>query len=183
MRDIIEYQLIAFESCLYQAAIHREELLRNFYRVGRRAIARTEPAAFLIPATQRDPGAARKLLETLEFGGVEIGRAADGSHAISMAQPYSSFAKALLERQNYPDMRQYPGGPPVRPYDVTAHTLPLLMGVDVEALTAVAVAALTIDAGRLLFAQRAHHHHGDAAAGVAVDERAVGSRSPRHRPG
>jgi len=134
LRDIIEYQLIAFESCLYQAAIHREELLRNFYRVGRRAIARTEPAAFLIPARQRDPGAARKLLDTLAFGGVEIGRAADGSHVISMAQPYSSFAKALLERQNYPDMRQYPGGPPVRPYDVTAHTLPLLMGVDVEAL-------------------------------------------------
>ncbi len=129
LRDIIDYQLIAFESCLYQAAIHREELLRNFYRVGQRAIARTEPAAFLIPARQRDPGATRKLLETLAYGMVEIGRAADGSHVISMAQPYSSFAKALLERQNYPDMRQYPGGPPVRPYDVTAHTLPLLMGV------------------------------------------------------
>jgi hypothetical protein len=134
LQDIIDYQSIAFESCLYQAAIHREELLRNFYRVGQRAIARTEPAAFLIPAKQRDPGAARKLLETLAFGMVEIGRAADGSHVISMAQPYSSYAKALLERQNYPDMRQYPGGPPVRPYDVTAHTLPLLMGVEVEAL-------------------------------------------------
>lgn len=134
LRDIIDYQLIAFESCLYQAAIHRDDLLRNFYRVGQRAVARTEPAAFLIPARQRDPGAARKMFETLDFGGVEIGRAADGSHVISMAQPYSSFAKALLERQNYPDMRQYPGGPPVRPYDVTAHTLPLLMGVDVDAL-------------------------------------------------
>ena len=134
LRDIVDSQLIAFESCLYEAAIHREQLLRNFYRVGQRAIARREPAAFLIPATQRDPGAARKLLETLDFGMVEIGRTEDGAHIISMAQPYSSFAKALLERQNYPDMRQYPGGPPVRPYDVTAHTLPLLMGVDVEAL-------------------------------------------------
>ena len=132
--DIIDYQLIAFESCLYEAAIHREELLRNFYRVGERAIARTEPAAFLIPAKQRDPGATRKLLETLAAGMVEIGRAPDGSHVISMAQPYSSYAKALLEHQKYPDMRQYPGGPPVRPYDVTAHTLPLLMGVGVETL-------------------------------------------------
>jgi hypothetical protein len=135
LRDIIDYQLIAFESCLYQAAIQREELLRNFYRVGRRAIARTEPAAFLIPAKQRDPGATRKLIETLEFGMVEVERSPLG-HIISMAQPYSSFAKTLLERQNYPDIRQYPGGPPVRPYDVTAHTLPLLMGVDVEALDA-----------------------------------------------
>ena len=132
--DIIDYQLIAFESCLYQAAIHREDLLRNFYRVGQRAIARTEPAGFLIPAKQRDPGATRKLLETLAGGMVEIGRAADGTHVISMAQPYSSYAKALLERQHYPDMRQYPGGPPVRPYDVTAQTLPLLMGVDMETL-------------------------------------------------
>jgi len=134
LRDIIDYQLIAFESCLYQAAIHRENLLRNFFRVGQRAVARTEPAAFLIPTKQRDPGAARKLLETLDFGMVEIDRATDGSHVISMAQPYSSFAKTLLERQNYPDMRQYPGGPLVRPYDVTAHTLPLLMGVTVETL-------------------------------------------------
>ncbi|MDQ6706350.1 MAG: M14 family metallopeptidase, partial [Acidobacteriota bacterium] len=52
LRDIVDYQQIAFESCLYNAAIHREEMLRNFYRVGQRAIARTTPLAFVIPSQQ-----------------------------------------------------------------------------------------------------------------------------------
>jgi len=147
LRDIVADQLITMESCLYQAAVRREDVLRNFYRIGVNAVSRTSPYAFVIPATQYDPGAARTLLQTLSFGLVEIERAAapfsangrqypSGAYVIRMQQPYSSFAKALLERQNYPDLREYPGGPPKRPYDVTAHTLPLLMGVDVAAVNA-----------------------------------------------
>jgi Zinc carboxypeptidase len=147
LRDIVDYQLIAMESVLYQAATRREDLLRNFYRIGRRAVARTSPWAFVIPAAQRDPVAAAKLIETLAFGQVEIERAVEafeagdrkygsGTYVIRMQQPYSSFAKTLLERQRYPDLRLYPGGPPMRPYDVTAHTLPLLMGVQVDSIDA-----------------------------------------------
>jgi hypothetical protein len=143
LRDIVDDQLIAMESCLYQAAVRREDLLRSFYRVGKRATERTAPFAFIIPATQADPGASQKLLDTLAFGQVEIDRAMEpftasgkqypqGSYIIRMQQPYSSFAKTLLDRQDYPDLRVYPGGPPKRPYDVTAHTLPLLMGVSVH---------------------------------------------------
>jgi hypothetical protein len=132
IRNIIDNQLTAFESCLYNAALHREDMLRNFYDIGRRAVERKSPWAVVVSATQRDPGATRRMLETLAFGAVEIERASDGSHVIRMQQPYSSYAKALLERQQYPDLRMYPGGPPKRPYDVTAHTLPLLFGVDVH---------------------------------------------------
>jgi hypothetical protein len=132
LRDIIDYQLIAWDSCLYNAALHRTELLRNFYRVGQRQVARTEPAAFIISSDQRDPGATRKLIETLRFGQVEVMNGADGNAVVSMHQPYSGWAKTLLEVQHYPEDRLYPGGPPKRPYDVTANTLPLLMGVNVK---------------------------------------------------
>ncbi|HUB82213.1 MAG TPA: M14 metallopeptidase family protein [Bryobacteraceae bacterium] len=134
LRDIIDYQLIAWDSCLYNAALHRTELLRNFYRVAERQVQRSEPWGFVVSAEQRDPAATRKMIETLQFGQVEIGTAADGSAVIPMHQPYSGWAKALLERQHYPEDRLYPGGPPKRPYDTTAETLPLLMGVDVKAV-------------------------------------------------
>src|SRR5581483_10417740 len=68
------------------------------------------------------------------FGMVEIGQAPDGGAVIPMHQPYSGWAKALIERQHYPEEHLYPGGPPKRPYDVTAQTLPLLMGVEVQTL-------------------------------------------------
>jgi hypothetical protein len=130
IRDIIDYQELAYESLLYNAALHREEMLRSFYKVGQHQIARTAPWGAVISKGQRDPGATRKMLETLQAGLVEISQDANGNYVIPFQQPYSGYAKALLERQQYPNELLYPGGPPKRPYDVTAHTLPLLFGVD-----------------------------------------------------
>jgi hypothetical protein len=132
LRDIIDYQELAFESLLHNAAVNREDMLRNFYRVGQHQVDRASPAAIVISKNQRDPGATRRMLQTLAFGGVEMMRSEAGEYVISMRQPYSGYAKALLEPQHYPNLLLYPGGPPQRPYDVTAHTLPLLFGVEVK---------------------------------------------------
>jgi hypothetical protein len=154
LRDIVDDQLIAMESVCLTAAQRREDFLRNFYFINKRAAERRTPYAFVLSANQRDPGAAKKLLETLDFGAVEIERASEafsadgksypaGSYVVRMQQPFSSFAKTLLEKQKYPEARLYPGGPPKRPYDVTAHTLPLLMGVDVAGVNNPFPAALS----------------------------------------
>src|SRR5207247_659844 len=95
---------------------------------------------YVIPKQRQDSVALAALLGILHRGQVEIRttqlpftlggqRFAAGSYVVVLRQPYAAFAKTLLEPQHYPDLRVSPGGPPTPPYDVTAHTLPLLMGV------------------------------------------------------
>jgi hypothetical protein len=48
-------------------------------------------------------------------------------------QEFAAMARELLDVQKYPDLRQYPGGPPLRPYDAAGWTLPLQMDVKVLA--------------------------------------------------
>jgi hypothetical protein len=143
LRDIVEYELVLSKSMIKTAGLHKEDLLFNFYQMNKNSVEKVDkgqPYAFVIPAMQRDYPTMLKMLEVLKLGGVEVHQAkADfiaggrfynaGSFVVKTAQPYKTFAWALLEKQKYPDMRQYPGGPPVPPYDNAAWTLPLQMGV------------------------------------------------------
>ena len=146
LSDIVEYGRVAVFAALEHMAKYRTQWLENFYRVHRDWVERDEaPYAFVISADQRDPFETYELLQILHFGEIEIHRARApfdaggrrypaGSWVVQLAQPYGSFAKTMLEKQVYPDLRYYPGGPPIPPYDVTAQTLGLLMGVDVDAI-------------------------------------------------
>ncbi|MFC2165988.1 M14 family zinc carboxypeptidase, partial [Acidobacteriota bacterium] len=142
LRDIVEYDYSAAWAALTNAAGLRENWLRNFYRIHKKAVdPDRSPYAFVIPKAQRDLSTAIKMLGVLQLGGVEIRMAEEtfiadgrsypaGTYIVYIAQPYGGFAKALLERQEYPEIRESQGGPLKTPYDVVAHTLPLLMGVD-----------------------------------------------------
>lgn len=141
LRDIVEYDKIAALAFLEHAARNRRQWLRNYAGIMRRTVERVDgPYAFLIPTEQDDPGTTHDLLDTLRRGDVEVERAtaefvADGvrypagTWVIRLAQPSGNYVKTLLEMQTYPDLRRWPDGPPVPPYDIVGHTLPLQMGV------------------------------------------------------
>jgi hypothetical protein len=143
LADIVDYMEAGALALLKQAAMYRERWLSNYYRIGLRGIGGREgwPRAFAIPANTGNADGLADMLRILVTGDVEVQRAneafvidgrryAAGTYVVSMAQPYSAFAKTLLEAQQYPALEEYPGGPLRAPYDVTAHTLPLMMGVE-----------------------------------------------------
>jgi hypothetical protein len=145
--DIVEYQKAGALALLTNAAKNRRYWLENFYQVNRRAVEGwpSWPAAWIIPAGQVNEPGVRYALRVLSLAEVEVHQAersfvADGidfpagSFVIPMTQPYASFANTMLEVQRYPDLREYPGGPPRRPYDVTAHTLPYLLDFEAVAV-------------------------------------------------
>ena len=144
LRTIVEYNLVAAWAVLDHAARFRSRWVRDFAAVQRRSLERREPYAWLIlaPDRQRDPETVGDLVETLQLGDVEVERATAqftasgvsypaGTLVVRMAQPFGGYARTLLDVQRYPDLRLFPGGPPRPPYDNTAHTLPLQLGVQV----------------------------------------------------
>jgi hypothetical protein len=154
LEDITNYMTTGAFTLLRHASENREQWLQRFYEIGKQAV-KPAKAGDLFGFRIEVNANARPLIDILQTGQVEIewekgsgvvrtsttlpvsGTAEfPGQFAIvPLAQPYGSFAKALLEKQHYPNLRDS-AGHPVPPYDVTAHTLPLLMGVKVEPITA-----------------------------------------------
>ena len=145
LRDAVDYMRTASMATLDYASKYREDILYNRYQAGRNAIKRyaaEPPYAYVIPQSQRDPGAAVEMLRRLAFNGVRVSQldrdaAFDGAThrkgdwVIPMDQEFAELVRQLFEVQEYPDLREYPEGPPEQPYDAAGWTLPFQMGVNV----------------------------------------------------
>jgi hypothetical protein len=146
--DAVRYMLGASMSVLDTTAKYREVLLYNRYQAARDNMERFRkepPFAYVISSEQRDLPTAATLVEKLLMNGIEVHQAAQvfaangrqypaGSWVILMEQPYAPLVKELFEPQHYPELRESPNGPPIRPYDVAGWTLPMQMGVDADAV-------------------------------------------------
>ncbi|RPJ74647.1 MAG: hypothetical protein EHM24_05710, partial [Acidobacteria bacterium] len=143
LADAVAYNETAAIATLEYAAKYKDSLLYNRYQAGRDQVARGRkdpPFAYVIPQQQTDPVAAVEMLRRLAFGGLRIMQLtspaklddieyAAGTWVVPTDQEFGALARELLDRQKYPDLRQYPGGPPLRPYDAAGWTLPLQMDV------------------------------------------------------
>jgi hypothetical protein len=124
--DITRYMTTAAFSLLNNAANERVKWLTRFYEIGKEAVRpRKAGEDFGFLFNQFSLGGER-FKGILELAGVETKFTNDGT-LVKFSQPYGAFAKALIEIQKYPDLKNEKGEP-IPPYDVTAHTLSLLLG-------------------------------------------------------
>ena len=145
LKDAVDYMRTASMSVLDYASKYKDELLYNRYQAGRDQIRRYEtnpPYVYIVTQQQRDPVAPVEMLRRLAFNGVAVSQLTApatfdgtsypaGTWVVPMNQPFAELARQLLEVQVYPDLREFPEGPPDQPYDAAGWTLPYQMGVTV----------------------------------------------------
>ncbi len=99
-----------------------------------------DPRGYIIPADQADFATATRFVQALQKTGVTVHRATapfsvdgrgypSGSYVVMTAQAYRPHILDLFEPQDHPNDFEYPGGPPIHPYDAAGWTLAYQMGV------------------------------------------------------
>ena len=99
-----------------------------------------DPRGYIIPSDQADFLTATKFANILIKAGVTVQRATAaftvggrqypaGSLVVKTAQAFRPHVLDMFEPQDHPNDFQYPGGPPIPPYDNAGYTPALQMGV------------------------------------------------------
>jgi len=102
-----------------------------------------DPRGYVLPADQPDFLTATKFVNTLIKNGITVMRASQpfdvkgkrypsGSFVIKTAQAFRPHVLDMFEPQDHPNDFQYPGGPPIPPYDNAGYTLAFQMGVQFD---------------------------------------------------
>ena len=105
--------------------------------------AKRDARGFILSADQADFPTATKFVNALIKSGVTIHRATRdftvngknyraGSYVVKTAQPFRPHVLDMFEPQQHPNDFQYPGGPPIAPYDNAGYTLAYQMGVQFD---------------------------------------------------
>ncbi|MCH7410160.1 M14 family metallopeptidase [Belliella sp. DSM 111904] len=111
-----------------------------FYDSIYQAPEKRDPRGFIIPSDQKDFATAVKYVNALIKTGIRIEKAKSSfsvggktypkdSYIVKTDQAFRPHIIDMFEPQDYPNDFQYPGGPPIRPYDAAGWTLAYQMDV------------------------------------------------------
>ena len=147
IRDAMDYMMTAAKAVAGTGATLKEEYLFNHYWMGKRQIERGMaaeggPFAYVLdPNASHDPSSAIEFMDLMSQSGIEFVLASEdfsadghdfpaGSYVIP-PQAFRPYVVDLMEPKEFPDRRQFPGGPPMPPYDMTGYELRFQMGLEV----------------------------------------------------
>lgn len=102
--------------------------------------------AYILPSNQSDFSTATRFINALIRTGIEIHESTSdfsfngksypaGSYIVQCNQAFRPHVLDMFEPQDHPNDFQYPGGPPVPPYDAAGWTLAFQMGVEFDRIT------------------------------------------------
>ena len=115
----------------------------RYYNVVFKDASLRDPRGYILSANQPDFPTAVRFLNALIRSGVLVHKAtADftvegkkypaGSYIVKAGQAFRPHVLDMFEPQDHPNDFQYPGGPPIRPYDAAGWTLAYEMGVQFD---------------------------------------------------
>jgi hypothetical protein len=102
-----------------------------------------DPRGYILSSAQPDFPTATKFINTLIKAGIQVQKATAyftvagksypaGSFVVKTDQAFRPHVLDMFEPQDHPNDFQYPGGPPIRPYDAAGWTLAFQMGVQFD---------------------------------------------------
>ena len=112
----------------------------KYFQVLVKDSARRDPRGYIIPSDQPDFPTAVKFINALIQSGVQVCKATSafvvdgkkypgGSFVVKTNQAFRPYILDMFEPQDHPNDFLYPGGPPVKPYDIAGWTPAFSMGI------------------------------------------------------
>jgi hypothetical protein len=141
--DIVEYEIVSFESIIKTCSLYRHDFLANRNKICREEVVKgttQAPFYYIMPREQHDAGELVALVNLLIEHGVPVFELAApvtvsgtiyaaGDVVVPLAHAYRPFIKEVMEAQTYPVRHYTPNGEIIKPYDIATWSLPLHKGV------------------------------------------------------
>ncbi|MCE1198396.1 MAG: M14 family metallopeptidase, partial [Marinilabiliales bacterium] len=121
-------------------SMRNDTLPLRYYQRMLKDSTRRDPRGYVLPSDQPDFATAIKFVNALIRSGIVVKEATQpfsvdgrnfpvGSYVVQTDQAFRPHVLDMFEPQDHPNDLQYPGGPPVKPYDIAGWTPAFSMGI------------------------------------------------------